>query len=132
MKTRVAIAVIVFLLATACTATAQYDPQFDSQVQALGRKVDLFLIDLEGVAGTVDGDYLTHQPFYDDLWLAFEELQLRAGQQPVNGATSASLAALSENLHQLERLHQEGLTAPEVPVLRRILAAQFQALGRKV
>jgi hypothetical protein len=126
---RIAIAVIVFLLAAACAATAEYDPQFDSQVQALGRNVDSFLTDLEVVVGTPEGDYRLHQPFYDQVWLAFEELQLRAGEQPANGATSGSLNLLSENLHHLERLHREGLTAAEVPILRKILGAQFQALG---
>lgn len=129
MKTRIALALIVFLLFTACAATAEYDPQFDTQVQSLGRKVDLFLVDLEGVAGTVDGDYKFHQPFYDQVWLAFEELQLRAGQQIGNDVTTGSLVALSENLHALERLHREGLTPGEVPILRKILGAQFQALG---
>ncbi|HEX6160767.1 MAG TPA: hypothetical protein VF111_11415, partial [Thermoanaerobaculia bacterium] len=118
----VLIALMVFLLAAACAITSQYDPALDRDIVALRDRVDGFLVQLEGKAGTAEGVYALHQPFYDELWIALDALGGRGGK------TGAALTALAENLRRLESLHRQGLTRAEVPVLRKILGVQFDGL----
>lgn len=129
--TRILLAALVFFLAAACAATADYDPQFDRDLVALRAKVDGFLVQLEQTAGTEGGTYAAHEVFYDELWVSFDALRQRAEVRPTNGPTLTSLDALAENLRRLEALHRQGLTAPEVPVLRKIIGPQFEALCAK-
>jgi hypothetical protein len=129
--TRILLAALVFFLAAACAATSDYDPQFDRDLVALRDKVDLFLAQLEQTAGTSEGAYSAHEGFYDELWVSLDALRQRAEVRPTNGPTSTSLAALAGNLRRLEALHRQGLTPAEVPVLRKILGPQFDALSAK-
>lgn len=113
---------------TGCATTAGYDPDFERDLTVLRDQVDAFLAQLETTAGTADGAYTRHEAFYAGLWVSFDALRQRAEASPVNGTTVTALAALGENLQRLESLHRQGLTKAEVPVLRKILCPQFDAL----
>jgi hypothetical protein len=123
------LAVVFFMVLAACAGNnTAGDPAFASDLAVLESKVDGFLANLEMVAGTADGTYARHAAFYSGIGDELASLRTRAGNAQGNAAAVAGLDAISENLAHLEDLHRQGVSAAEVPVLRKLLAAQFNAL----
>jgi hypothetical protein len=116
---------VVALVLASCAGNSVSDPLFGTDIAALQQKVDGFLAKLEIVAGTPDGEFARHAPFYTQLRDDIAALRNRAAGLPGNAAALADLDAISENLVQLEALHRQGVSPAELPVLRKLFGIQF-------
>jgi hypothetical protein len=132
MRPRLTALFLVALLLASCAGSTTSDPTFGPEILALQQKVDRFLATFENAAGTSDGDYAAHALFYVELQKNVTALRNRAASVPGNAAAVADLDGISENLVHLESLHRQGVTPAEVPVLRKLLGTQFNALYQSV
>lgn len=125
---RLLVSLIVFVIAGACAMSTHYDPRLERDLVTLRDRVDGFLVQLETQAGTPEGEYAVHEPFYEELRATLDSLRGRVETTPVNAPTRVAFAGLSENLLRLESLHRQGLTRGEVPVLRKMLTIQLDQM----
>ena len=132
MRTRLTALFLLALLLASCAGSTASEPTIGPEILALQQKVDRFLATFQNVAGTSDGDYAAHALFYLELQKNVTVLRNRAAIVPGNAAAVADLDGISENLVHLESLHRQGVTPAEVPVLRKLLGTQFNALYQSV
>ena len=131
MRPRLTALFLAALLLASCAGSTTSDPTFGPEILALQQKVDRFLATFQNGSGS-DGDYAAHALFYVELQKNVTALRNRAASVPGNAAAVADLDGISENLVHLESLHRQGVTPAEVPVLRKLLGTQFNALYQSV
>lgn len=107
---------------------AQYDPAVDSGATALQEKVDRFLSELEGTAGTPAGDYEQHAEFYDEVRGDIQSLRDAASRQRGNDLTVRSLDLIANNVEKVEAMHSDGISAEEIAIVRTLFDTQFRML----
>ena len=124
-------ALAVILVAAGCTLklVADYDEVTDQAVTALQRKVERFFVGLERDIPTPDADYENHVEFYDDVRADLRVIRVRAAARPKNEITLQQLDLLTENVDNLEALHELGFEDREELVpLRAAFQQGFQAI----
>ncbi|HEU4889115.1 MAG TPA: hypothetical protein VFV49_14615 [Thermoanaerobaculia bacterium] len=125
---RILLACLIVVAGCAWQQIADYDPSVDQGAVQVQAKLDALFEDLQNSAGTPDGEYEHYASRYDDLRGNVAQLQSQAALQPHNELTSSSLTLLHDNLQQLELAHRHGLTAGQVPVLRKLFDTQLRML----
>jgi len=130
MKRHDRIILACLIIVAGCTGQyiADYDQSVDQGAVQLQAKFNSLFDDLQSSAGTPDGEYEHYSSRYDDLRGDIAQLQSQAVLQPHNELTSTSLTLLHDNLQQLELAHRDGLTAGQVPVLRKLFDTQLRML----
>lgn len=125
---QISLALAVLIVGCSAQRIAGYDETLDRGAAGLHAKFNGLFDDLQRTAGTPDGTYERFAAQYDQLRVDIAELQSRAALQSNNQLTNTSLMLLDDNLHQLEVAHRDGLTAGEVPVLRKLFDSQLRSL----
>ena len=130
MKRNYQLILALAIFVTGCTMRfiATYDPAVESDALQLQSKLNAFFDDLQNTAGTPEGEYDRYAAQYADLHAQLGDLQARAALQSRNQLTNDSLTLLEDNLVILETAHREGLSAAEVPVLRKLIDSQVRML----
>ena len=103
-----AAALLVAALVSGCPVQfiSLYDEQTDKAVTALQRKVDSFLVRLEGQSKPPECSHENHRRFYEEARVDLSGIQVRAGAIPQNEKTVEQLALLASSLGSLEKLHR--------------------------
>jgi hypothetical protein len=125
---QIVLAFAIFVTGCAVRYVATYDPTIESDARELQSELSSHFDDLQRTAGTPEGAYDRYATRYADLNVRVSDLQARAALQSRNQLTHESLTFLADNLAVLETAHREGLTAAEVPVLRKLIDAQVRML----
>ena len=107
---------------------AEYNPTVDQGAAALQQKVDHYLTGLERTAGTPEGAYERHAPFYDELREDVAGLRAEASSRRGNGLTLQSLDLIQNNLDKLESMHVDGISPGEIAIVRTLFDTQFRML----
>jgi hypothetical protein len=109
-----------------------YDEQIDKGVTQLQKDVETFLVKLEATADKSTArveSYDKNKKFYEDAKVALSGLRVRADSLERNSITVRMLDRLSNNLSRLERMHEGGLTKPEIELsIRGAMNSQFTAI----
>lgn len=124
----VAIAVTLLVGCTNIRLVGDYDKAIDDGVTALQKKTETHLIKITAVSGSKTAPYKGTEGFYQDARIEVSSLRVRADSTTRNSLTVRMLDKLQNNLDRLERMHKEGLTVAEIPVLRGALNSQFTAI----
>jgi hypothetical protein len=125
---------VMALVLGGCTTVklvGDYDEQTDKGVTQLQKDVETFLVRLEGTAKTPQDNvesYDKNKKFYEDAKVAISGLRVRADSLERNSLTVRMLDRLSNNIHQLELMHQGGLKKAEINDIRGALNSQFTAI----
>ncbi len=130
---------IIFILAalSGCTVKliSSYDEETDKSVMALQRKIETFLIRLEGLDGSPECTYDHHKAFYTGAKVEVSAIQVRAAAMPENEIMIEQVGLLSESLNALEKLHKGKLrkgrscfSIEEIAPLRQNFNASFIAI----
>jgi hypothetical protein len=130
MKRHWQISLALAVLIAGCSAhtIAEYDENIDRGAAGLHAKFNALFDDLQRTAGTPDGGYDRFAAQYDQLLVDIAALQSHVALQSDNQLTNTSLTLLDDNLHQLEVAHRDGLTAGEIPILRKLFDTQLRSL----
>ena len=130
-----AAALLVAALVSGCPVQfiSLYDEQTDKAVTALQRKVDSFLVRLEGQSKPPECSHESHRRFYEEARVDLSGIQVRAGASAQNEKTVEQLALLASSLGSLEKLHrlkgrQACLEADELAPLRSNFNTSFTAI----
>ena len=107
---------------------SDYDEETDKAVTQLHRKVEGFLLELEDVAGTPDGEYKNYRDVYKEVKVDLASLSIRAKARPKNSLQVDQLELLSRSWNTLENLHKTGLTPEQLPPLRSAFNVSFTAI----
>lgn len=114
---------------------SSYDEETDKAVMALQRKVETFLIRLEGLDGSPECTYDHHKAFYAGAKVEVSAIQVRAAAIPENEITIEQVGLLSKSLGSLEALHKGKLkkgrncfSIEEIEPLRQSFNASFTAI----
>ena len=121
---------LALILAAGCALrqAAPYDAGLNEGLAELQVKVDAFLEQLEGRAGTPEGAWERHASFYEGVRRDVEILRSRAAAHAGNDITLGSLDRLAASIDDLERLHRAGLKGAEIPILRTLFDSQLRML----
>ena len=125
---RIILALLAVLAGCTWQRIADYDPSVDQGAVQMQASFNALFDDLQGSAGTPAGEYELYASRYDHLRTTVTQLQSQAALQTGNEITSTSLTLLHDNLQQLELAHRDGLTAGQVPVLRKLFDTQLRML----
>jgi len=130
MKRNYQLILALAIFVTGCTMRfiATHDPAVEGAALQLQSKFTAFFDDLQNTAGTPEGEYERYAAQYADLHAQVGDLQAKAALQSRNQLTNDSLTLLEDNLDILETAHREGLSAAEVPVLRKLIDTQVRML----
>ena len=111
---------------------SDYDEVTDRSVIELQKRVETFLVKMEGVAGTSAGEYANNRAFYDETKVALSGMRVRAAAIPKNELTMQAVALIEENIENLRQLHErrgeKGLSKLLVEPIRTALNTQFTAI----
>ena len=127
MKTAIArhclpvIVSLLILMVSGCTnirLIADYDEQTDVAVTQVQRKLEQFLVSLERNIGREEASYSRNTKFYDDIRVDLSAIRVRATAIPDNDRTVQSIRLLIDTVDNLEKLHQLGLAANDIPPIR--------------
>ena len=122
------LALAIFVSGCSGRYLAEYDEIVGRGAANLQFRFNALFDDLQRTAGTPAGDYEHYSEQYRELYVHVADLQWHAALQLRNDLTRTSLSLLDDNLHALEAAHREGLSAGEVPLLRKLFDAQLRAL----
>ncbi|QRY35531.1 hypothetical protein JVX96_29980 (plasmid) [Variovorax sp. PDNC026] len=128
---RLWLAAMVLGLLAGCTnirLVGDYDKAMDDGVTALQKKTESHLVRVSAVPGPKAAPYKGTESFYQDARVEISSLRVRADSTARNSLTVRMLDKLQNNYDRLERMHKEGLTVAEIPVLRGALNSQFTAI----
>jgi hypothetical protein len=120
-----ALSLALTLALLSCPATVM-DPAIVRDLAALQPSVDDFLAQLQQKAGTAEADYELHAAFYQTTHQDLASLRSRADAADVRALSL--IDQVSSNIDGLEKVHREGFNGAEIPALRQIFAAQFEAI----
>jgi hypothetical protein len=107
---------------------ADYDEQVDVAVTQFQRKMETFLVSLERNAGKDEAAYSRNTRFYDEARVDISAISVRAAAIPDNEITTQQLALLSISIDNLEKLHQIGINANDIPLIRAALNTSCTAI----
>lgn len=108
---------------------ADYDQKIDDGVTALQKKSEAFLVRLERVAGSPEGNYTNFISTYDDIKVDLSSLQVRADAVALNRLTGEQLSLLRDSFEKIEERHRtNGLRPLIVQESRKALDRQFTAI----
>lgn len=95
------------LIISGCTITlvSKYDEQTDANVTALQKKLDAYLLKLDGAAYP-DCSFASNKSFYDGVHIQLGSAQVRANAIPQNDITIQQLDALSKAIADLEKIQK--------------------------
>jgi hypothetical protein len=121
---------VVMLLAGCYTAqfVADYDPQIDQGITDFQRRMEKHLVTLERGVGTPAAAYARHADFYPDVSVDLMILRARAGLAPRNEITIQQIDLLVKNVQLLEKMHQAGIAANDLPPLRAAFSTACTAI----
>lgn len=126
-RTPLTLTLIVALIVFGCALPLAPDTdQFEDASVALQSKMEAFFDELERTAGTEEGGWAKHASFYEGVRADLDLMRIEAGAHPRDAATRRVLELLAVNLASLEAAHREGLTPPEVPILRNLIGTQLR------
>lgn len=129
--------IFIFAALSGCTLKliSSYDEETDKSVTALQRKVETFLVRLEGLDGSPECAYDHHKAFYAGARVEVSAIQVRAAAMPENDITTQQVKLLSESLGTLEKIHKGKLrkgrncfSVEEIQPLRENFNASFTAI----
>lgn len=100
---------------------APYNQVVVDEVMAYYGDVEMILSYIERHGGTPEAEYPYFAGVYDMLFVRLSSLELLLSALPNTGLTRGQLDNLRENLILLEEMHQEGISAEEIPVIRTVL-----------
>ena len=129
--------IFIFAALSGCTLKliSSYDEETDKSVMALQRKIETFLVRLEGLDGSPECKYDHHKAFYAGAKVEVSAIQVRAAAMPENEITIEQVGLLSESLSTLEKLHKGKLkkgrncfSIEEIEPLRQGFNASFTAI----
>ncbi len=108
MLPRLGLVVAMLVALSGCTVKliSNYDEQTDKEVTAFQKKVESFLVKLEGLDGSPECTYDYHKSFYEDAKVEVSSIQVRAAALPQNAITTEQVDLLSRSLGSLEELHK--------------------------
>lgn len=103
----VLVIVVTTLFISGCTVTlvSKYDEQTDANVTALQKKLDTYLLKLDG-ATYPDCSFAANKSFYDEVNVQLSGAQVRASAIPKNDITVQQLDALSKAIANLETVQK--------------------------
>lgn len=111
---------------------SSYDEVLDQFVTNFQTKIDTFLIKMERLSGTPEGDYNHNAGFYDELAGALNSIILRAQTLAHNDEVAEQVGLLQKNVVNLKQIHQnqgsKGLEKSVVEPLQAAFDAQFTAI----
>ena len=125
---------LFFLIASGCSVKliSDYDEVIDKSVTELQKKVEAFLIKMEGSAGSSEGEYINNRSFYNEARVEISAMRLRAEAIPENNITVQHINEIEKNIENLRMLHekrgQKGLTKDLIEPVRAIINIQFKAM----
>lgn len=132
-RTVAALLVAAFVAGCPVQFISLYDEQTDRAVTALQRKVDNFLVRLEGQSKPPECTHENHRRFYEEARVDLSAIQVRAGAISQNERTVEQLGLLASSLGSLEKLHrlkgrQDCLDADQLAPLRSNFNTSFTAI----
>ena len=137
-RRRIAVLSVLFsfflLIVSGCSVKliSDYDEVIDKSVTELQKKVEAFLIKMEGAAGTGEGEYINNRSFYNEARVEISAMRLRAEAIPENKITVQHINEIEKNIENLRLLHerrgQKGLTKDLTEPVRAIINTQFKAM----
>lgn len=137
-RSRIAVLSVLFsfflLIASGCSVKliSDYDEITDKSVTELQKKVETFLIKMEGSAGSSEGEYINSRSFYNEARVEISAMRLRAEAIPENKITVQHINEIEKNIENLRLLHekrgQKGLTKDLTEPVRAIINIQFKAM----
>jgi hypothetical protein len=132
MRTRLTALILLATLAPAACAgrIAPYDQAVERDLVVLYANLSGFFDQLQTAAGTPAAEWERHQAFYDRTRAEIAAVRARAALLPGNDQTVRAVDLLAQTLGEIEEMHAEGITAPEIPILRQMIGAQLRALIR--
>ncbi|MFQ5656342.1 MAG: hypothetical protein ACE5G5_02280 [Candidatus Methylomirabilales bacterium] len=111
---------------------SDYDAVIDRSATELQKKVETFLVKMEGAAGTSAGEYANNKAFYDETVVALSAMRVRAAAMPKNELTVESIDLIKENIENLRKLHkrrgERGLSKTVIDPVRTAMNTQFTAI----
>ncbi|MBI5179940.1 MAG: hypothetical protein HZA05_00895 [Nitrospirae bacterium] len=125
---------LFFLIVSGCSVKliSDYDEVIDKSVTELQKKVEAFLIKMEGSAGSSEGEYINNRSFYNEANVEMSAIRLRAEAIPENKITVQHINEIEKNFENLRLLHekrgQKGLTKDLTDPIKVILNIQFKAI----
>lgn len=97
---------------------ADYDEQTDVAVTQIQRKMEQFLILMERNIGKDEASYARNTKFYDEVRIDLSAISVRAAAIPENDISIQQLGLLSDNLGNLEKIHQLGISTNDIQLIR--------------
>lgn len=133
MTRRIRFAVLVMLGFTCASGCVSPISPFDATIAAglaeLQWSNSRFFDELQQTAGTPGAAWERHAAWYEDTHAKIAALHERATSYGVqNDATVDALELLDKSVNELERVHVEGLSPGEIPVLRQMFDSQLRML----
>jgi hypothetical protein len=98
--------ILIVLSGCSVKLISNYDEETDRSVMALQRKIETFLVRLEGQDGSLQCAYDHHKTFYADAKVEVSSIHVRAAAIPQNEITTEQVMLLSQSLGSLEELHK--------------------------
>ena len=132
MTSRRSLILLLSLLPFGCAlfSAPSYDAELDRGATALQAKLNTHFDELQRTAGTPEGAWEHHAPFYESVRADLTILFQHAGAQPGNDTTVRSLELLATNVAEVEAVHRAGLSPREVPILKQLLDMQLRMLTK--
>lgn len=122
-------AVVLALLSGCLSRVAPQDATIAAGLGELRSSHTRFFDELQRTAGTPDGAWECHIPWYQETHQRIAALRARAASYGVkNDPTSKGLELLDRSVAELEEMHAGGLSRTEIPVLRTLFDSQLHML----
>ena len=113
--------IMLILLTAGCFSSSLISPYSQvvvDEVMAFHGDVEMILSYIERHGGTPEAEYPYFVGVYDMLFVRLSSLELLLSSIPNTGLTLNQLGNIQENLILLEEMHQGGISAVEVSVIR--------------
>jgi len=101
---------VLLASASACKVKliSDYDEVIDHSATELQKRVEGFVHNMEGAAGTPNGTYNANKAFYDDVRTDISALRVRAMAVSNNSLTLQEIDGIEKNIEKLRQLHDMG------------------------
>ncbi len=122
----------VFISGCSVKLNSSYDEVLDQFVTNFETKIDTFLIKMERLSGTPEGDYNHNAAFYDEVEGALNSIVLRSQTLAHHDEVVEQVSLLQKNVANLKLIHQKqgpkGLEKAVVEPLQAAFDTQFTAI----
>ncbi|VTU42250.1 MULTISPECIES: hypothetical protein [unclassified Variovorax] len=105
-----------------------YDKQIDDGVTALQKSTETYLVKLTSGPGDKALPYKGNEAFYGETKVAVSSLRVRADATSRNSLTVRQLDTLQTNYDLFQKMHQDGISKAEIPLVRDGFNSQFTAI----